>query len=157
MKRRITLSIVLAVSIVLVSLTSSDSTAQAQNQMRLVADTGDITLGENQTLRISVVSADGELGGGIYGVRFRQINYGQETCSGGVCKHTVESQTTSPAITVAPSEAVWIDVDRAPNTSGTRAVVLSSRRNVRVNGIVFDTSTQRVVATIQISIQRENQ
>lgn len=148
MKRRITLSMALALSVVLVSLMSSDSTVNAQNQMRVVADTGDVALGPDQVLRISVVSVDGELGGGIYGVRFRQMSYAQDTCTGGVCKHTVVSQTTSPTITAAADEAVWIDIDRAPNTTGTRAIVLSSRRNVKVNGIVFDTSTQRVVAFV---------
>lgn len=154
MKHRIILSIALVMSIVLVSLTSSDSTANAQQQMRFAADTGVITLGPNQILRISVVSVDGELGGGIYGVRFKQINYVQDVCNGGVCKHTIASQTTTNTITLAAGEVA--SYDHIGNFNF-RVVVKSNRPDVKVQGIVFDTSTQRVAATIQMSMQRENQ
>jgi hypothetical protein len=49
MKRKITLNTFAALIVSLVFLTS----AQAQNQVRAVADTGIITIGPNQILRIS--------------------------------------------------------------------------------------------------------
>lgn len=151
MKRRITLSIAVGLIIVLVSLTSSDSKADAQNNFRRVADSGFIPLGPDQVLRLTVVSVDGELGGGIYGVRFRQIDYAQGACGGGgVCKHTAASQITSPTMTVAPNEAVWIDIDRAANSTGTRAIVLSNSRNMRVTAMIFKTTTGEVDAFFDI-------
>ena len=59
MKRRIALSIALVLSIVSVSLMSSDSTANAARPQTYVADTGMITLGANQLLRITVAPVDG--------------------------------------------------------------------------------------------------
>ena len=93
MKRRIILSIALALSIVLVSLMSSDSTVKAQNQIRIVADTSIVTLGPGQVLRIVAGFDPGPLDGKF--ISFRQIEYTQGICNGGVCKHTVASQTTS--------------------------------------------------------------
>ena len=141
MKRRITLSIALALSIVLVSLMSSDSTVKAQNQIRVVADTGIATLGPNQILRITL-----GLQGGNYTFALRRIEYTQGVCSGGVCKHTIASQTTSNPITLMPGEAASIDI---PNTAfGVRGVVLSNRRNAQVTAMIINTSTGEVTSQI---------
>ncbi len=149
MKFRKTLSIAIVLSIVLVSLMSSDSTAKAQNRIKAVADTGMVTLGPNQVLRLSVVSVDGELGGGIYGIRFRQVSYTQGICNGdGVCKQSVASQSTSDPMTLMPGEAATFDI---PNTAfGVRGIVETNRRNVRVLAIVFDTSTQTIKDTMEL-------
>ena len=55
MKRRITLSITLVLSIVLVSLTSSDSRVSAEPPQRFNFDTGIIPIREGQILRVTVV------------------------------------------------------------------------------------------------------
>ncbi len=147
MKRKITLSIALFLSIVLVSLTSSDSRVEAQNQIRIVADTGVVTLGPNQILRITLGTS-----GGNYTFAFRQMDYMQTACNGGVCKLAVASQTTTNPITLMPGEAASFDI---PNTAfGVRGLILGNVlngavRNVRVTTIVFDTSTQRVVAAYE--------
>jgi len=146
MKRRITLSITLGLSIVLTLLMSSDSTVNAQNQMRYVADTSMITLGPDQTLRLTAAST-----GGNHTVAFRRIQYEQSACNGAVCKHTVSSQTTSPPIALEPNETATFDIPSS--TSGVRGVVISNSRNVKVTGIVFDTSTWRVVDTFVLEIQ----
>ncbi len=141
MKRRIILSIALVVTVVMLSLVKSDSTVNAEPPQRFAWDTGMVTLGENQILR--VVSVDGELGGGIYGEVIKRIEYQQTACQSGICKYAVASQTTSAPLRVALNEAVSIDT---PNGGIRRIVVSTNNRNVRVNAIVFDTSTQRVNA-----------
>ena len=146
MKRKITLSIALILSVILVSLISSDSTVWAQPPQRFAADTGMVTLGPNQVLRVTV--ATGDLNGDdTVNVRLRWIEYTQGVCnSGGVCKHAIESQNTSTPVTLAPGEVV--SFDHIGNFNFLRGVVLSNSRKLRVNAIVFDTSTQRVVAMI---------
>lgn len=141
MKRRIILSIALVMSVVTLSLFKSDSTVNAEPPQRFAWDTGMVTLGENQILR--VISVDGELGGGIYGEVIKRIEYQQTACQSGICKYAIASQTTSAPLTVAPDESVSIDT---PSGGTRRIVVLSNKRSLKVNAIVFDTSTQRVSA-----------
>ncbi len=141
MKRKIILSIALVAGIVTLLLIKSASTVTAEPPQRFQFDTGIVTLGENQILR--VVSVDGELGGGLYGEVIRRFEYQQTACQSGICKYAIASQTTSAPLTVAPNESVSIDT---PNGGTRRIVVLTNKRNVRVNAIVFDTATQRVVA-----------
>ena len=151
MYRRIALSIALAVSVLSLSLVSSDSTARAQAQDRprnpeaankFTADTGVITLGPNQIIRITVVNR----GKADSNVRFRKMEYTQGTCDGGVCSHVVASQTTSAPISLAPGEAGSIDI---ANTSlGVRGVVLSNSSEVLVTGMIIDTDTGKVVGLI---------
>lgn len=144
MKRRPTLSIALALSVVIVALMSSYSTVIAQQGgRRTVADTGTLTLGPNEVLRLSINPKDGTFTGTIV-VRFRRMEYSPGSCNGGICKHVVVSQTTSDSITLGSGEAASFDIQ---NTAfGVRGVVLSSNPNVEVRGVVFDTSTQRITA-----------
>jgi hypothetical protein len=139
MKRRIILSLALALSVVLVSLTSSDRPAQAQNQIRVIADTGVVTLGANQKLRLSVVFDDTD---GVENVAFRRLVYAPGACSGGVCKLAVSSQTTTDPVTVQPGEAALFDMIDPE----ARVVVFSNSRNARVNVSIIDTATGDVVA-----------
>jgi hypothetical protein len=143
MKRRIILSIALVVSVVvMLSLVKSESTVvSAEPPQRSVWDTGIVTLGENQILR--VVSVDGELGGGLYGEVVRRIEYQSTGCEAGICKYAVASQNTSAPLTVASNESISIDT---LNGGARRIVISSNNRNLRVNAIVFDTATKRVIA-----------
>jgi hypothetical protein len=143
MKRKIILSIALLLSIASLLLIKFNSTVNAEQPQKFVWDTGVVTLGENQILR--VVSVDGELGGGIYGEVIRRIEYQQGACEAGICKQTIASQTTTPPITHAPNEALSIDT---PNGGSWRIVGVTRNRNARVTMIVFDTSTQRVVSFV---------
>ena len=157
MKRRITLSIALVVSVLLVSLMSSDSTAKAQQQMRFVADTGMVTLGPNQELRVTVAAGDVNAEDSI-SVRFKQMEYMQTTCNGGACKYTVSSQTTTNSIRLMPSEAAIFLAggNDSNNIVAARGVVMSNSRNAKVVFIVFDTSTQRVVSFFQALVTNES-
>jgi len=142
MKRRIILSIALTLSAVLVLLTSSDSTAQAQNQIRIVADTGVISLGPNQALRIAVAGPVGVVNPEHHILEFRRISYTDAVCSGNVCKQAVASVTNSGAVTLTPGEAALFDMI---DPTG-RVVVLSSSRKLRVNAIIIDRATGEIVA-----------
>ena len=144
MKRRTTVALTLVLSVVLISLMRSDSTLIAQQGgRRSVTDTGMLTLGPNEVLRITVNSRDGNDAANTV-VRFRRIEYAAGNCTGGVCKQAVSSQTTSGAITLDRGEAVSMDIQAT--AFGVRGVVLSSNPNIEVRGIVFDTSTQRITA-----------
>lgn len=139
MKRRVLSIITLSLIIGAALFIASDQAADAQGQMRPVADSGVITLGPNQVLRVTVAAGDVN-GDDSIRVRFRQTQYIEQ---GNV--YRIISQTTSPAITLAPNEAAVVD---AADYVVWRTVVLSNRPNARVTSIVFDTSTQRVVSII---------
>ncbi len=136
MKRRITLSIALVLSIVSVSLTISESAVNAQGNFRHVADSGVTSLGPDQTLRLTVTG--GDINGDVR-VRFKRIKYMDCPASPKIC---IESQTVSPVMPLSANEAASTDA-----TGGNwRIIIESNNQNVRTNGIVFDTSTQRIVA-----------
>lgn len=142
MKRKVTLSIALALGIVLALLTSSDSTVKAQQQGRFFAyDTGIVALGPNQALRLGVVNYRES----DFHLRFRRMKYMQTACNGGVCKLAVASQTTSNPITLMPGEAASLDL--VATTFG-RGIVLSSRRDVRVTAAIINTLTGETVSQI---------
>lgn len=142
MKRRMTL-IALMLSVVLVTVITSASVANAQQGgRRSVADTGMLTLGPNEVIRLSVVPKD--VASGPIVVRFRRIEYGPASCGGGACKHLTASQITSEPITLNRGEAASFEMQNS--AFGLRGMVLSSSPNVEVRGIVFDTATQRIVA-----------
>jgi Flp pilus assembly protein CpaB len=133
MKNKVTSLIAVVFSVVLLSVV-----AQAQSGVKPVADTGMLTLGSNQVLRVTVATGD-VTGDDVISVRFRQMEYMEQ---GDI--YRVASSNTSAPITLTSGEATSIDI---PNTgSPVRGVVLSNSRNVKVLGIVFDTSTQRIVA-----------
>lgn len=135
MKRRISISIVLVLSVALLSLMTSDSTAQTQRGRRSsVADTGMFPLGPNQSLRVSVATGDVN-GDSDITLRFRRIEYMLGACdSAGVCKYAVSSQTRTNPIVLAPGDAVVFEVsDGLSNTlMGVRGVVESNRPGMKV-------------------------
>src|SRR5687768_13242660 len=147
MKRRISLSIALALSVILLSLMSSDSTVTAQNQMRAVADTGVVTLGPNQILRVA--AAAGALNDDDMRVSFRRIKYAQGACNGdGVCKQSIVSQSMSAPITLAPNESAVVD---AADYVIWRVVVFSNNRNARVTGAIINVSTGETTSQIIVA------
>ena len=112
--------------------------AQAQSALKPIADTGMITLGPNQVLRVTVATGD-VTGDDVVRVRFRQMEYMEQ---GNI--YRVASSNMAGPLTLTSGEATSIDI---PNTgSPVRGVVLSNSRSPKVVAIVFDTSTQRIVA-----------
>jgi hypothetical protein len=149
MKRRITLSIALILSIVSLLLIKSDSTAAAPPPQRFVADTGIIIPGPHQRLRLSVTgdfNPDGDVDGSDY-IVFRRMEYVQASCTNGApCKLSLSSQSATEQIRLRPGEATFLDiVDGTSNTMmGYRGMVTSSRRNVRVTLQLIDRNTGEV-------------
>lgn len=139
MKPRITLSLALGLSVALLSLMSSDSTANAQQPpQRYRADTGLIIPGPHIILRITIAAGSGN--DKITFVRFGRMEYMLGTCdSAGVCKHALSSQTLTDRIMLAPGEAAIFDVtDGTSNTLlGVRGVVESNRPNVTVTAQII--------------------
>ena len=146
MKRRIILSIALVLSIVLVSLMSSDSTVKGQSGSDHAWATF-ATLGPNQILRITVV---GNGGSDMIGVRITWTQYMAAGCSGmpPVCRHTVASQGATPVFPLG-SDAFSFDVPG--NGNGVNVVVLSNNRNVRVNALIIDALTGKVTSQIIVA------
>jgi hypothetical protein len=144
MYRRIALSIVLAVSLISLSFLSSDSTARAQKENKSTWDTGVVTLGPNQILRITV--ALGDTGTHEVVARFRRMEYiDTGTTAGIVSKLTIASQTTSDPITLAPGGGLSTDFYSASEGRWVRGVVLSDSQDVRVTALIIDTTTGNVV------------
>ena len=132
MKQKITLSVALVLSVVLLSLMNSDSSANAQQPpQRFRFDTGLIIPGPH-ILRITVAAGSGN--DKVTLVRFGRMEYTQGTCDSGVCKHAASSQTLTDRIMLAPGEGATFDLtDGTSNTIlGVRGVVESNRPNVTV-------------------------
>jgi hypothetical protein len=135
MKRKIILSLALALSIVLVSLIKSDSTVSAEPPQRFTFDTGLVQLGSNQILRVSIA---GQGSGDPILTEFRKLTYTQTACDAGVCKQAISSQTVSAPLALAPSEAAVIDCE---GYAYCRVVVSSNSPKVRVNAQLIDAAT----------------
>ena len=143
MKRRIKLSIALVLSIISLLVMSSDSSVEAQNQLRYSAGTGFVTLGANQNLSLTI---NGASGNDAIAFRFRRTVYVKTNCLDGVCRYVTESQTTSGQMISAPNQSSKLDV--IANQIGTdRAVkieVLSSSPKAVVTMQLTDVLTGQV-------------
>jgi hypothetical protein len=142
MKRNIALAVALVGSVILLSLISSNSYTQAQQRGRLFQwDTGVVSLGPNQVLRI----AGDWNGDGDTTVGFRQIKYGQGACTGAVCKLITISTTTSGPHNVAAGEGISLEL--VATTFG-RGIVTSNRRDVQLTASIINTATGETTSQI---------
>ena len=140
MKAIVTLSIAFVFCVLLLS-----TTATAQGGLKPIADCGMIPLAPNEELRLTV--AVGDVNNDNIRIRFRLIEYTAGVCTGTVCKHLVISQAITPPVTLNANEAAstaFPTTVAGEDVRYVRGVVLSDSQNVRVRGIVFDTSTQRI-------------
>jgi hypothetical protein len=141
MKRSIALAVALAVSGILLLLASSDSVSQAQQRRLFQWDTGVVSLGPNQVLRIT-----GDWNGdGDTTVGFREIKYGKGACHGTICKLVTISTTTSGPHTLAAGEAISLEL--VATTYG-RGIVTSNRRDMRVTAAIINTTTGETASHI---------
>ena len=141
MKRSIALAVALAVSGILLLLASSDSVSQAQQRRLFHWDTGVVSLGPNQVLRIT-----GDWNGdGDTTVGFREIKYGQGACNGAVCKLVIIGTTTSGPHNVPAGEGISLDL--VATTYG-RGIVTSNRRDAQVTASIINTLTGDTVSHI---------
>ena len=136
MKRYIALALA-TLSLILVALLSSNSSVGAQQTRRLVTfDTGVVTLGPNQILRLTITgdfNNDGDVT-----VGFRGIKYAQGACGGGVCQLVNAGTTATGPFTLAAGEAVSHEL--VATTYG-RGIVSSNQKNVRVTASIVNTLT----------------
>jgi hypothetical protein len=148
MKRTMTLSIALLLVFAMLSLMTSDSKAQRKPRFR--AETGTIgPLGPDQSLRINVVSHATE----SVTFNFAEMEYAPGPCDGNVCQQMLASQTSSGPIQLDPNQGASVLVN---STLAVRVIMMSNSPNVQVNAVVFDTSTQRVVAMFQTEMLQLN-
>ena len=154
MKRRIALSLALTLSVISLALVSFESVARAQQRQRCTAETGVITLGLNQKLRVVVTGMGGN---DAITVRFRRTEYTQDACNGGLCKLVVASQSTSAPITLMPDEAASIDITPMPGSSGVRVVILSNRRTARATAAIIDTVTGEPTSTSLLDTMEDDE
>ncbi len=135
MKQKITLSITLVMGIVLLSLT----TANAAPAQRYVADTGAVTLGPNQLLRLTVTPPPRQE---LVTIEYLILAYQHGACTNsGVCMHTILSQTTTEPVTLRRGEASSMDITQTPNGSAVRGLVYLDTDNVQINLHLVDTTT----------------
>jgi hypothetical protein len=137
MKRRITLSTALALSIVVLSLMSWEPTANAAAARTYFADSGMVTLGPNQIFRVTVANTSS--------TRSLIVTFSAQvttvTCVGGVCTHTVASQTTTSPVTLTPGQAASHDIIQPPGAGAMRAIVAANSPDMQVNGLIIDATT----------------
>jgi len=149
MKRKMMTSIALGLAVLLSMMTllpaSRGQTPGDNVSLRkIVADTGLVTLGLNQALRVT-----GDWNGdGKDVVQFRQVTYVPEGCSGGVCKHSIASQSASAPATLASGEAASIDIVSSPEYFAARAIVLSEHPNLHVNVVIVDLTTGKIIGVL---------
>lgn len=134
MKRKITLTGLIALTIGIVFITSN----HAQNQVRVVADTGIISIGPNQILRIS---GDGVDQDDPITFRFRRVGYQATTEAPGIMKYSIVSSTITNPIVVDGGEGVALVQGNQIGTDAVRIIVMSNRPNVRVNAALVDAAT----------------
>ena len=123
MKRQSTLSIAMALSLLL-SIVSFPLPAQAQQTpKRFRGDTGVITLGVGQVLRITIASEGFESNN--FAVRFAWMKYMPAGCNTeGVCRHTIQSEGATAPVNVGAGEAASFEMQGTG--SGVRVVVRAS-------------------------------
>ena len=140
MKRKITVSIALMMSIVLVSLMSSDSQAQGQGNRRAVFDTGVVTLGLNQILRITLTLPPQA---NNFSLNYEEIKftYLPGPCTDGVCKLSASNPQSSRG-QIDAGEAVSIDIP--PSGAAVRGIIKTNNQNARVTAMIVDTATGQV-------------
>lgn len=156
MKRRTTLSIALVMSIILVTFTVFDTATNAQPRRQRVFDTGAVTLGPNQYLRLIVNNGDGS---DFRNLRLREVQYAQYMCNAaaGTCKYTVASQNTTAPIRLMGHEAVSFDIMPSPQSPVVRGVAAGDVNgdgvdDIRVNAQIINSQTGQVEAIIAILI-----
>ena len=153
MKTRIPLSIAFVLSIVTLPLMSSDSTAQAQQQRgtRFMADTGMVTLGPNQVLRMTVTtSVDPDIDRPTI-VGIGEIDYVQTNCTAGTCKHAPVNPNPVFERYDVIVDVISKDIPQKPGSSGVRGIVFSNSRNVRVTAAIINTVTGETTSHIIVA------
>src|ERR1044072_8336527 len=131
MKRRSYLVIAFAFWFLSFSLLASASTVRAQTSNRYVADSGMVTLGPNETFRVTVAPAAMRRRVTTITITFQAV-VTFATCSNGVCTHTVLSDTTTDPVTLHDGQAASFDISQPSEGSAVRVRVHSDSQDMLV-------------------------
>jgi hypothetical protein len=127
---------------------SSDWAARAQQQRgtRFMADTGMVTLGPNQVLRITATTSFDPDTDRPSIIGIGQIDYVQTNCTAGTCKHAPVNPNPVAERYDIIVDVISKDIPQKPGSSGVRGIVFSNSQNVRVVFQIIDTSTGDITA-----------
>jgi hypothetical protein len=109
-------------------------------------DTGYVTLGEDQFIRITVALGDT----GTHEVRFRALQANATGCTGAVCAHQVVSQSTSQPFSITANSGLSTDLYSANPGQGVRGIVISSHKELRVTMQIIDSTTNELLQVIPL-------
>jgi hypothetical protein len=143
MKRRITAASAL-VLVTLLSIATFTPAGRAQQPRRFRADTGVITLGMGQVLRLTV---NGLNGNDAFRVRFAWMKYMPSGCNNdGVCRHTVQSQGITAPVNIGTNEAASFEMQ---GTGGSvRVSVFVAAGDVTGDAEIINTATGEVTSHV---------
>ena len=143
MKGKMTLSLVLTLSM-LFSLVGFATTAQGQPAQRFRGDTGVVTPGMGQILRITVVYTGDT---NFARVRFAWMKYMLAGCNGdGVCRHVVQSEGATAPVSIGPNEAASFDVQATGG--GVRVSVRVNTADVTGDAEIINSATGEVTSHV---------
>jgi hypothetical protein len=145
MKRQSILTIAMALGLFM-SFVSFPLTAQAQQPpKRFRGDTGVITLGMGQVLRITIASEGFE--DNILAVRFAWMKYMPAGCNNdGVCRHTIQSEGVTAPVNIPGHEAASFDVQGTGN--GVRVEVRANTAHVIADESIINTASGEVTSHV---------
>lgn len=137
--------IALVLSVVAMSLVRHGSTAHAQPGGGKKFDTGVVTLGPDQELRITVNSLGGNDAGSF---RSRRMTYTETGTTGGVRILMLASQTTMGPITLSPGEAASMGFRTTVAGETVHYMVSTNNPNIQVTAMIIDGSTGEIVTFV---------
>ena len=144
MKRRMTFSITLTLSLLL-SLVSLPATAQGQQARRFRADTGVVTPGMGQILRVTV--AAGAEPNDFLRVRFAWMKYIVVDCEHSlVCRHVVQSRGTTTPVLLDSNNSASFDIQGTG--AGVRVMVQVDNANVNADAQIINVATGEVTSHV---------
>jgi len=130
----------------LVCLLALPLPVQGQQGRKLRGDTGVITLGMGQVLRLTVNGRDGN---DAFRVRFAWMKYMPACCTtDGVCRHTIQSQGVTAPVNVGANQAASYDVQGTGG--GVRVSVFVAAGDVNGDAEIIDTATGEVTSHVVI-------
>ena len=132
--------------IILLSVATLAPTISAQQRHRFRADTGLVTLGMGQVLRITLSSEAFE-DANVIRPRFVWMRYGPMNCNTeGVCRQMVQSQGTTTPVNVSQNEAASFDMQGTGG--GVRVAVFVATGDVNGDALIINSATGEVVSHV---------
>lgn len=148
MKRQTTLSIALALCLLLSSTGLVPTAHGQQPQMRYRAGVGPIQLGENQAILLTLSGGVSDTLAGdenvSFSINFVKITFAAGECSGdNTCKLTMTSRSTSGPLLVEPGEAVSTLIEHDGGGAAVSLNFWSDSRKVQANALIVDKVTAK--------------